>query len=267
MVDTTKEMKEEEIPESDFLSHLPQAIQSLGLKVKSNVTETSDWIELKREPENNPEDVEEEEEDLHPTADLVHSTVELILMTTETEEEAVEEVEEAVETETLKKEEEEAELLIASEREAKEATLNTLSHIPTDQDILKAKATKDLQEEKSTETSNKEVSDLNQMIELDLNQMTESDLIQTTEPDLNLMTEPEITLTIEKIEGSMANQMPGNLSDSQDLDLRVETSIKKSNQSPQWHKTSKTLKHKTETLNQKRLNKKLKNDFLHFCEF
>ena len=104
MVDTTKETKEEEIPESDFLSHLPQATKSLGLKVKSNVTETSDWIELKREPENNPEDDEVEEEDLRPTADLVHSTVELILMTIETEEEAVEEVEEAVETETKKEE-------------------------------------------------------------------------------------------------------------------------------------------------------------------
>lgn len=249
-VDTTKEMIEEEIPESDFLSHLPQATQSHGLKVKSNVTETSDWIELNKEPEKNPEEVVEEEEDLHPTADLAHSTVELILMTTETEEEAVEEVEEAVETETLKEEEEEAEPLIASEREAKEATLNTPSHFPTDQDILKARATKDLQEEKSTETSNKEVSDLNQMIE----------------PDLNQMTEPEITPTIERIEDSMANQMARSLTDSQDLDLRVETSIKKSNQSPQWHKTSKTLKHKTETLNQRRLNKKLKNDFLHFCQ-
>jgi hypothetical protein len=184
----------------------------------------------------------EEEEDLHPTADLAHSTVELILMTTETEEEAVEEVEEAVETETIKEEEEEAELLIASEREAKEATLNTPSHIPTDQDILKARATKGHQEEKSMATSNKEVSDLNQM------------------------TEPETTPTIEKIEDSMANQMARSLTDSQDLDLRVETSIKKSNQSPQWHKTSKTLKHKTETLNQRRLNKKLKNDFLHFCQ-
>jgi hypothetical protein len=41
-VETTEDKIEEEIPESDFLSHHPQAIQSHGLKVKSRETETSD---------------------------------------------------------------------------------------------------------------------------------------------------------------------------------------------------------------------------------
>lgn len=144
---------EEEIPEFNCRSLHLQATLSHGLEVKSNVIEMIDTKELKIEPEKLLE-VAEVEEDLHHIADLElpPTTLEPILMTKETEEVAREE-----ETETSKEVVEEVEPQIASEKEAREATLTNQGPTPTDLDTPTVRASRDPQEGRSTVMNLKEV--------------------------------------------------------------------------------------------------------------
>ena len=77
---------------------------------------------------------------------------------------------------------------------------------------------------------------------------------------MNLLIEVEKDHMTEMIEDLMAHLKRRDLIDIQDPDLKAETSIKRLSQKPPRCKISKTLKHKTETLNLKKQSKKPKSD-------